>query len=104
MYQFNKHKDEDGVWRFELGAISLLIDGFFIEDEKHHIKNPLKAIGFFNLNGHIYGVSNNLKDINTAEDFYDIMLQQYCIIRNGKKQTTNNSRKNPGSDPSPSYA
>jgi hypothetical protein len=85
MYQFNIVQDDDGVWRFELGEISLLVDGFIIKGEKHYIKHPEKAYAYFNIHGHVYGVANEIKTFPTVEDFYDNMLQQYQIIRNDSK-------------------
>ena len=35
MYQFSKHHDEDGIWRFEMGGLTILIDNFYIKDEKY---------------------------------------------------------------------
>lgn len=84
MYQFKKVKSSDGIWRFELNGIKLLVNDFIIKDEKHWLKNPAKTIGFFNLNNSLYGVSNSKPVVyNTAEDFYDIMLQQYRILKDG---------------------
>jgi len=81
MYRFNKVQDSDGIWRFELDGINLLIDGYVIKDEKHFIKNPQKAIAYFNLSGHLYGIANAIKTSTTVEDFYDILLQQYHIFK-----------------------
>ena len=93
MYQFRKVKNGDGVWKFELNGIKLLVNDFVIKDEKHWLKNPAKVIGFFNLNNSLYGVSNTKPVVcNTAEDFYDIMMQQYHIIKDGLS-SENNQRK-----------
>jgi hypothetical protein len=83
MYQFKIVQDDDGVWRFELEGISLLVDGFTIQNEKHYIKHPEKAYAYFNIQGHVYGVANEIKTFPTVEDFYDNMLQQYRILKNG---------------------
>jgi len=84
MYRFNIVQDEDGAWRFELNGINLLLDGFTLRDEKHWINNPAKAIAFFKVNGHLYGVSNDMKSYPTVEDFYDSMKQQYSIFKRKK--------------------
>lgn len=80
MYQFNKVKNEDGSWRFELDGISIIVDGFFVLQEKHYIKNPEKAIAFFNFNGNLYGVANQIKTFKTAEEFYEQMCDQYSFF------------------------
>jgi len=81
MYQFSKVKDSEGVWRFELDGINLLLDGFYIKEDKHWIENPQKAIAFFNIRGHMYGVSNELNTFSTAEDFYEKMKEQFAMIK-----------------------
>src|ERR1700744_3923122 len=81
MYQFSKAQDNEGVWRFELDGINLLLDGFFIKDDKHWIKNPEKAIAFFNIRGYMYGVSNELNIFPTAEDFFEKMKEQFVMIK-----------------------
>lgn len=81
MYQFEVVKDDDGAWRFELGGISLLVDGFTVKNEKHFINHPEKAYAFFNIQGHVYGVANEIRTFSTVEDFYENMLQQYNILR-----------------------
>lgn len=91
MYQFNKVQDGEGTWRFELDGINLLLDGFFIKDGKHWLKNPTKAIAFFSIGGHLYGVANQIITFPTAEDFYDTMLSQYHIFKNGKAGVTINN-------------
>ena len=80
MYQFKIVKNEDSSYRLELDGISLIVDGFFIRDEKHWIKNPNKALAFFNIHGHLYGISNGSGKYYTAEDFYDIMCKQYAFF------------------------
>jgi hypothetical protein len=82
MYQFGILKDDDGVWRFELGDIILLIDGFTVKGEKHWIEHPEKAYAYFSVEGHVYGIANEIKTFSTVEDFYDNMLQQYRILKN----------------------
>ena len=82
MYQFKIIKLEDGGYRFELGAIKMFIDGFSIRDNKHFITTPRKAIGYFNIDGNIYGVSNDPPKCTSAEAFYDSMSRQYLIFTN----------------------
>lgn len=81
MYNFNKIQDSDGVWRFELDGINLIVDGFTIKDEMHWINSPQKAIGYFNISGHVYGISNSLKTYPTVESLYDTLLKQYQIFK-----------------------
>ena len=97
MYQFNVMQDDEGVWRFELDGINLLIDGFSEKDGKHWIKTPSKAIAFFNLSGNLYGVSNEMKTYRSVEEFFDSMREQYMIFKSkqvhnlspGNEQNTN---------------
>jgi hypothetical protein len=77
MYTFNIIHENDGVWHFELNGINLLIDGFTMKDEQHYINTPDKAIAYFNLSGHLYGIANAIKTCSTVEGLYDIMRQQY---------------------------
>lgn len=84
MYQFKIIEDGEGTWRFELGGINLLIDGFSIKNDKHWIKHPEKAYAYFNVQGHVYGVANEIKTFPTVEDFYENMLMQYRILINDK--------------------
>lgn len=81
MYQFNIVKNEDSSWRFELGGISLIIDGFTVKNERHWVKNPDRAIAFFNVNGNLYGIANQTNNCNTAEEFYDMMQKQYAYFK-----------------------
>lgn len=84
MYQFRKEKNKDGIWKFELNGIKLLVNDFVIKGEKHWLTNPIKTIGFFNIDNNMYGVSNTKEVVyNTAEDFYDSMVQQYYILKDG---------------------
>ena len=90
MYHFNIMQDDEGLWRFEMDGINLLIDGFSEKDGKHWIKTPSKAIAFFNLSGNLYGVSNDMKTFRTVEDFFDSMHEQYSIFKS--KQIRNISQ------------
>ncbi|MCD6010684.1 MAG: hypothetical protein K0Q79_546 [Flavipsychrobacter sp.] len=83
MYQFKIVKLDDGGYRFELGAIKIYTDGFSIKDGKHLFNTPTKAIGYFNIDGNLYGVSNDLQNANSAEDFYDSMTTQYLVFAKG---------------------
>jgi hypothetical protein len=80
MYQFNIVQNDDSSVRMELDGINLIVDGFYIKDEKHWLRNPDKAIAFFNIDGHLYGISNGTGKCYTAEDFYDIMYMQYSFF------------------------
>ena len=80
MYQFKIVKLEEGGYRFELGAIKIYTDGFSIKNDKHLFDTPGKAIGYFNIDGNLYGVSNDPQKIESVEDFYDSMTMQYLIF------------------------
>ncbi len=80
MYPFHIVRNDDKTYRLELDGISLIVDDFELQNEKHYIKNPKKAIAFFNVKGLLYGVANRSAGCNTAEAFYDIMLKQYSFF------------------------
>lgn len=80
MYQFKIKKQDDGVYRFELGSIKLLIDDYIVKEDKHLLSNPKKAIAFFIFEDNIYGVSNEPVNFDSAEAFYDAMSVQYNIL------------------------
>jgi hypothetical protein len=80
MYQFKIIKTEDGSYRFVLGAIQMLIEDFVVNNGSHFLTNPQKAIAYFNINGNVYGVSNQAHQYNTAEAFYEDMTQQYQFL------------------------
>lgn len=77
MYQFNIVKNDDSSWRFELNGINLIVDGFQRKNHRHYLKNPERAIAFFNIEGNLYGIANQSIACCTAEEFYDMMWQQY---------------------------
>ena len=89
MYQFNIVKNEDSSWRFDLDGISLILDGYTIENEKHLMNNPDKAVAFFNVDGMLYGVTNQPTYCTTAEDFYDVMIQQYAVFKGSVRRPSN---------------
>lgn len=93
MYQFKIVKLEEGGYRFELGAIKIYTDGFSIKDGKHQFNTPRKAIGYFNIEGNLYGVSNDLQNVSNAEDFYDTMTTQYLIFAKTGNNFNNNYRQ-----------
>lgn len=78
MYQFKIRKQDDGVYRFELGGIKLLVDGYTVMEDRHVITTPQKAIAYFNIENNIYGISN--ENFETAEAFYDAISKQYSIF------------------------
>jgi hypothetical protein len=80
MYAFNKLMQGDKSWCFELDSIHLVLEGFFIKEDKHWIKNPVNAIAFFNVDGNLYGISNQTHTYLTAESLYDVMLSQYVYF------------------------
>jgi hypothetical protein len=81
MYQFKIKKREDGGYRFDLGDIKMLVDGYTIKDGKHILTNPGKAIAYFNTDDNIYGVSNESQHLNTAEAFFDSISKQYSVFK-----------------------
>ena len=80
MYQFKIKKQESGDYRFELGAIKLLVDGYTVNEGKHLLTNPNKTVGYFNIGNNVYGVSNDLMNFPTAEAFYEAIKKQYLIF------------------------
>ena len=50
---------------------------------------PEKAIAYFSIDGHLYGLSNQVRTCKTAEEFYEVMRQQFTIF----KSTVSVSRK-----------
>lgn len=84
MYQFKIIKLEEGGYKFELGPIKMFIDDFSVNNNTHFLKNPQRAIGYFSVDGNVYGVLNNVLSINTAEAFYDSMSKQYAMFMGGK--------------------
>ncbi len=80
MYPFNKVQQEDQSWRLELDGISIVTEGFFINDDQHWLRNPKKAIAFFSIDGNLYGLSNVVNSCLTAEKFYDVMYRQYVYF------------------------
>lgn len=83
MYRFEIVQQKDGTWKFELDGINLILDGYELEKDRHKMVNPEKAIAYFNVKGHMYGLSNQFKTYRTVEEFYDIMKGQYSIFSNG---------------------
>jgi hypothetical protein len=81
MYQFRILRNDDKSYRLELGGINMIVDGIEVKDQRHYIKNPKKAIAFFSIDGHLYGVTNRSSKCNTAEAFYEVMRQQYSFFR-----------------------
>ena len=81
MYQFNIVKNDDNSWRSELEGIQLIIEDFQLKNEKHYIINPNRAIAFFNINGNLYGIANQSDRVRTAEEFYDLMREQYSFFQ-----------------------
>jgi hypothetical protein len=82
MYRFNIVQQKDETWKFELNGINLIIEGFIVDKDRHIIQNPEKAIAYFSVKGHMYGLANQFRVYNTAEEFYDVMMEQYSIFSN----------------------
>jgi hypothetical protein len=93
MYQFKIVELEEGGYRFELGAIKLFVDGFQVKENYHVLTNPNKAVGYFSIDGNIYGISNDPVSFVTAEAFYDSMSNQYMIFTNSGKSSTSEGMK-----------
>lgn len=92
MYQFKIIKLDDGGYKFELGGIKMFMDGFSVKDDKHLFTTPSKVIGYFNIDGNIYGVSNNPPNYSSAEAFYDSISRQYLIFTKTQGSDPNNLR------------
>lgn len=94
MYKFQIVQEKEGEWRFELDGITLLLDGFFIKDDRHWITNPQKAIAFFYIANNLYGVLNDIRSCPTAEELFDSMKEQYMIFKGIKNHISagNNSQ------------
>jgi hypothetical protein len=88
MSRFNIEKHEDG-WIFQKDGISLIVDGYEVKGDKHWIMNPSHAISYFNIEGHLYGISNQYNSHKTIEDFHDVMKMQYDIFQADKKNLVN---------------
>jgi hypothetical protein len=84
MYQFKIKEQDSGGYRFELGQINILIEGFTIKDGKHLLSNPNKAIAYFSIEDNIYGISNDPNSLPTVEALYDAIYQQYKIFTRKK--------------------
>lgn len=84
MYRFDKVQQKDGTWKFELDGINMILEGYVVDKDRHVIQNPEKAIAYFNVAGHVYGVSNQFRTFYSAEDFYDVMMKQYSIFDSSK--------------------
>ena len=80
MYQFRIKQQESGGYRFELDDIKMLVDEYSIQQDKHVFTHPEKIIAYFNIGDSIYGVSNELWNYATAEDFYESIRQQYLML------------------------
>ena len=80
MYQFRIKNQEDGGYKFELGNINIISEGYIIENGQHVFTNPNKAIAYFNVENNIYGVSNDPLNFYTAEAFYDAIREQYKVF------------------------
>jgi len=91
MYKFNIEQEKEGGWRFELDDITLLLDGFFVKDDKHWITNPQKAIAFFYIANNLYGVLNDIRTYQTAEELFDNMNEQHMIFRGMKNHNDANN-------------
>jgi hypothetical protein len=85
MYEFKIKKQEEGGYRFELEGIRLIVDEYTIQEGKHLLTHPDKAIAYFMIDDNIYGISNDPQHYGTAEAFYDAIIKQYEIFTNDKR-------------------
>ncbi len=87
MYQFKIKEQESGGYRFELGKINILLEGYTIKDDIHLLLNPDKAIAYFNIEDRLYGISNNVPlCFSSVEAFYEAIYQQYLVFTNNGKR------------------
>jgi hypothetical protein len=93
MYKFSKMQNSDGTWRFELEGVSIIVDGFRQQDGKHIMLNPLKAIAFIDVNGNMYGVSNQYNIYHTVEEFFDMMKEQAVFFADKDKSKNEHHNK-----------
>ncbi len=84
MKEFKIVQLDDGGYRFDLDAIKIYVDGFKLSGEEHLLNDPKKAIGYFNIDGNIYGISNARPNCLTAEDFFETMWLQYKMFTDSK--------------------
>lgn len=82
MYQFRITREEKGGYRFELEGIKILVDDYKVENNKHMLTNPGKAVAFFDIENSLYGISNQPSYYHTAEEFYDAMFSQFYVFTN----------------------
>jgi hypothetical protein len=90
MYQFKIVNQIDGGYKFELGDIKMYVDDYIVINNQHLLSHPSKAIAYFNANDNIYGISNEVFNHKSAEDFFDAIVLQYKII-NGAGPIAENS-------------
>jgi len=81
MYQFRITRQESGGYRFEYNGIKILVDDYIICDDRHIIKTPAKAIGYFDVENYIYGVMNEPVHFTSAEEFHDAMRIQFMALK-----------------------
>ena len=93
MYHFRIIKQLDGGYRFELGDIKMFIDNYNVVNDKHRLTNPGKAIAYFNMEDSIYGISNEPYRYSTAEEFFDVISQQYKMFSLGSTQNKKNDNQ-----------
>ena len=82
MYHFKIVKVQEGGYKFELDGIKLLVDDYSVINDRHQLKNPNRAIAFFNIGDDMYGISNEPLNLDTAEALYDVMNKQYNMFNN----------------------
>ena len=93
MYEFKIKQQEDGGYRFELEGIRMIVPGYSIQEGKHRLENPDKAIAYFMIDENIYGISNDPMNVETAEAFYDAIVKQYKVFTTDKKNRQSSGKK-----------
>jgi hypothetical protein len=58
----------------------MLVDDFVIQNDRHLLKNPQKAVAYFDIENNLYGVLNEPAQYRTAEEFHDAMVNQYNVF------------------------
>ncbi len=80
MYQFRITEEERGGYRFELEGIKIIVDDYKLENDRHILTNPGKAVAFFDIENNLYGISNQTTVYYSVEDFYEAMAQQFNVF------------------------
>jgi|GEM_PF-5747851 hypothetical protein len=96
MYPFQITPEGPGNTRLVLGNISIIADGYHIEQNQHYFDNPNTAIAYFIIKDEIYSLSNRWGLYTSAEEFYDAMKYQQDFFDRKRPDQYNNSKNTPG--------